>query len=206
MGGIRLVPCLTLLSLLASCTSFEPPQPTQEILLEESDALPRLRAEWAVAGGALLQLRDGTLRMVDGEGEWTLADRVIGPVALDDDGDRLAYCRRGDGVALSSIEVWEHRRGGAWTGPRVLAGGDRPALSPDGETVAFVSGHTGIASVWVMPFAGGEPIQLTNRDLTRIPGQAPEGFVPPPHRGPLRFDGDRLVWESPDGGQEVGLP
>ena len=78
---------------------------------------------------------------------------------------------------------------------------DGEALSPDGRRVAFVGGGTGIASVWVaeVPKPGQEPatpIQLTNVGLEnqrRVPGQAPEGFVPPPDHGPLRWLDDRTV-------------
>jgi hypothetical protein len=78
---------------------------------------------------------------------------------------------------------------------------DGETLSPDGRWVAFVGGETGIASVWVarVPAAGAPPhppIQLTNVGLEarpRTPGQAPEGFVPPPDRGALRWAGDRTV-------------
>ena len=86
---------------------------------------------------------------------------------------------------------------------------DRPALSPDGRRVAYVSGVTGVASVFVVSFDGGDPLQLTNVGLENAPitiGRAPHGFVAPPHAGPPWFDGDILVWESPDGRHEVDLP
>ena len=56
----------------------------------------------------------------------------------------------------------------------------------------------GIASVWVtrVPAAGERPrtpTQLTNVGLVRTPGQAPEGFVPPPDRGPLTWQDDHTV-------------
>ncbi|MCA9494232.1 MAG: hypothetical protein KC621_30100 [Myxococcales bacterium] len=85
---------------------------------------------------------------------------------------------------------------------------DRPALSEDGALVAFVSGRSGIASVWVVPFEGGEPRQLTNVGMRRVKGQpgAPEGFVPPPVDDSLRFDGDALVWSGPERAHRVELP
>jgi len=86
---------------------------------------------------------------------------------------------------------------------------DRVALSHDGDRVAFVSGVTGIASVYLVPFAGGDPVQLTNVGLEDAPitvGRPPAGFVPPPHGGAPWFDGDVLRWVGPDGPHEVALP
>lgn len=77
---------------------------------------------------------------------------------------------------------------------------DRPALAPDG-TVAFVSGRTGIASIWTVR-RGEAPAQVTNVGLEgakRRPGQPPPGFVPPPVDDSLAFDGDVLRWSGPDG-------
>jgi hypothetical protein len=76
---------------------------------------------------------------------------------------------------------------------------DRPVLSPDGQWVAFVYAPQGIASLGILPFAGGEPRQLTNVGLEqqkRRPGEPPEGFVPVPTDDSLHFEGDRLVWST----------
>lgn len=112
----------------------------------------------------------------------------------------------------AGVEVWAERpaTGGStvlWIaddrGRRVLVddGGepDRPALSPDGRTVAWVSAASGLASVWTLDLAGGAPVQRTNRGL-RPPGTGgpPAGWVPPPRAAP-RFEGADLAWEAPDG-------
>lgn len=82
---------------------------------------------------------------------------------------------------------------------------DGEAVSPDGRWVAFVGGDTGIASVWVAPLPEpgqppAEPIQLTNVGIerqARVPGRAPDGFVPPPDRGPLRWkDARTIAWTA----------
>lgn len=74
---------------------------------------------------------------------------------------------------------------------RVLldAGGrpDRLALSGDGRTLAFVWGRTGLASVWTLDVAGGEPVQRTNLGRVPTPGRAPPGFEPAPE-GPPRIE------------------
>jgi hypothetical protein len=83
---------------------------------------------------------------------------------------------------------------------------DRPAVAPDG-TVAFVSGVTGLAAVWVVA-PGAAPMQLTNVGLERskrAPGHPPPGFVPPPIDDSLSFsaDGGTLTWNGPDGRHAV---
>lgn len=79
---------------------------------------------------------------------------------------------------------------------------DRAVLSEDGRHVAWVSGHTGLASVWVSEVrAGAEPIQVTNVGIEPTPGRAPDGWTPPPHDDSLHFEGDHLVWDSPQGPQ-----
>lgn len=75
---------------------------------------------------------------------------------------------------------------------------DRVALSPDGSHVAYVSGHTGWASVWVLDLDTLSARQLTNQVVTRRKGAPPRGFTPPPTEPP-RFEGDHLRWTTPDG-------
>ena len=207
------------LVLLAACA----PQPEREAPVElpvDAGAPPRERGTWELQGATLV-LADGTLVLETPGARQTLAHDVVGPPAVSADGDRVAYARQVGQAALSSIAVIDGRGvDGSWSEPRTLVGhADRPALSPDGGQVAFVSGSSGIASVWLVPFEGGEPVQLTNRDLrspavspdaldgpVHPPGQPPAGFVPPPHTGPPRFEGDRLVWDAPDGAHGVDLP
>lgn len=89
------------------------------------------------------------------------------------------------------------------------------ATSPDGRWVAFVGGASGIASVWVVPVPrkgerAAAPIQLTNVGLEhvgRTPGQAPEGFVPTPEQGPLRWADERtIVWTARGQDHSVQVP
>ncbi len=167
--------------------------------------------EWAIARDGRLLLTDETLSI-----EWphaadepatVLATEVVGVPAISADGTRFVFGRNGPGDGLTVLDAVSISADGL-SHTTLIADGtpDRVAISADGQWVAWVSGITGIASVWAMPFEGGAPVQLTNRDLVRIPGQEPAGFVPPPHRAPLRFEGTRIVWESPAGAHEVALP
>jgi len=120
---------------------------------------------------------------------------VVGAVAADSKGAREAYAQRTVGTDTEIVV----RDDGT---ERVLVSGgtpDRPVLSADGSQVAFVWGVTGFASIWIVPFTGGDPVQLTNVDLVPTPGHRPAGFVPVPHGDSLHFDGDWLRWTSPEG-------
>jgi hypothetical protein len=70
---------------------------------------------------------------------------------------------------------------------------DRLAVSPDGS-LAFVSGRSGLASVWLRTPAG-ELRQLTNVGVRPTPGHAPKEFVAPPRVAPV-FSADDLRWDE----------
>lgn len=132
-------------------------------------------------------------------------DGVIGAPAWSADGRRLVAARRVGGAFSTQLVVAEWRDG-AWVEQVLVADGmpDRPALSPDGATVAWFASAGGFPALFVGSFDGSTRVQLTNKDLRRdkIIGPPP-GFVPPPYDDSLAFDGDRLVWDSPDGPQSV---
>lgn len=118
---------------------------------------------------------------------------------------RQVWVRREAGAQFTELLVSE-LDGGVWV-DRVLVGGitnpDRPAIHPDGTSVAFIAGLTGLASVWTMPFGGAaDPVQQTNVGLhavKRAPGARVVDFVPPPVDDSLQFHGDMLQWNGPDG-------
>jgi hypothetical protein len=140
-------------------------------------------------------------------GRTVVAEELVGLPALSADGARWALSRKGPGPGLSVIDRVELSPAGLEQTTLVTEGApDRVAISADGAWVAWVSGATGIASVWAMPFAGGPATQLTNRDLVRVIGEEPVGFVPPPHTAPLQIEGDSVRWTSPAGAHEVPLP
>jgi hypothetical protein len=122
----------------------------------------------------------GELHLGPSEEEGTVVDYdVLIRVAWSPDSNALVYSTRNSG---ESELMWVRPYAVAateslvdWEGPQ-----DRPVFSPSGRSLAFVSGHTGFASVWVLHLDSEEAIQLNNVDLVRTPGTAPEGFMPPP--------------------------
>ena len=135
-------------------------------------------------------VRDGSLRVGD-----TLIDHDVLPeLSFAPDERTLVYGREEHG----QTDLWrvvlpdgEPERLLDWPG----SSEDRPAHGPDG--LAFVSGVTGIASLWVLDLESGETLQVTNvgvEDEPRAPGVAPRGFVPPPDPETLRWDDDGVHW------------
>ena len=101
---------------------------------------------------------------------------------------------------------------------RVIAGGDpgetdlfldgvalAPHAGPDelpllltggAQQVVFVSGRSGVASLWRVDVDGADLVQLTN--LGQRPGHLDERFVPPPARS-MTQDGDDVVYDDGSG-------
>lgn len=187
------------------------------VLPPETDLPPLDEGHWTLACDAELQLiPGGRLTLQDPDGERLLAREAVGLPAISQDGLRLAWSHapvaRPDMVI--SVAACEAERFGQ---ERILVDGpgspDRPAISPEGDLVAWFSGATGIASLWTASFNGGPRVQRTNIGLERLkrrPGHAPEGFVAPPRRGaPLfqrRSTGSLvLTWDSPSGLETLEL-
>lgn len=166
-----------------------------------------------VPSGGEISVDEGRILRVPGpDGAPVELDRDVLPeVALAPAGDRLVYPRRRPDTELVITPV------PASGPPRVLLSNhcsqDRPVFSPDGARVAFVSGCTGIASVWVIdlddtglgarpgPDGLPAPVQVTNRGLEqvpRVPGQPPEGWIPAPEGRSLAWssDGATLSWTA----------
>ncbi len=162
----------------------------------EHDGRPMWSGTWMHAG-AKWTLRDHTLAQ---NGTPVLED-VVGVPAFG--GGTVAAVHRVKAPVDTELVVWSDA-----TSRSVLVDADyrpdRATVSPDGRHVAFVSGRTGLASVYVVPVAGGPPVQLTNVGLSAGRG-LPEGFVAPPRATP-RFEGDQLCWtdSSPSRGRCVG--
>jgi len=118
------------------------------------------------------------------------AGQALGPPALLSDGSRVES-RAGDEPGESDLVLVEkdgrERRLAPAPGPD-----DLPTALPDGRVV-FVSGRTGLASLFVVDPKTDAVRQLTNRGLRRV---GPD-FVPPPARRieiserTLRYDAAR---------------
>ena len=187
-----------LLALLLASPSFADPG--------EGEGHPAVDGSYALSG-AVLEVVDGHARLVI-DGEATPVGPLVERPVVAPNGTRVVLARRPGDFECSVLEAWSLQRG-RWTSRVLEADGcpDRAAMS--GDRVAFVSGRTGIASLWVVDFGGGDAVQLTNLGLESAPptpGRAPTGFVAPPHLGPPRFDGRDLVWDAPDGPHRMALP
>jgi hypothetical protein len=200
----RLLLCLA----AVSCSEGAPEARSAAAVGAETTVMHGRSGEWALAGGSTLVLStDGALEL-RGSGTIAVANDVIGVPSVSADGARFAFAQRvprGSGTAIVAVA----RSDGGWTAPRVLTDAGDPdlvAIAPDGARVAFAAAANGIAAVWVVPFAGGAPVQLTNVGLARDGAGPPAGFVPIPLREPPRFEGRELVWTARDGEHRAVLP
>lgn len=137
--------------------------------------------------------RDGVLWRRSEKSSRRLIDRVAGsPVVLPD--GSIVVSRLGGEPGES--DLWLLPRVGD---PRVLAPAvgpdDMPVALEDGR-VAFVSGRTSVASIWVLDVANGEPTQLTNRGLAA--GKRMDGFVPTPAER-MTVEGGKILYETSPG-------
>lgn len=198
-----------LLLALSPLLACDPAPAVDAPLPPETDLRPVTHGDWPLAEGALVRRDAGLFFEAAGRNE-LLAIDVLGAPALSADGRRVAISHRDDGAVASAIDVVEQGEEGLVRRRLVTEGApDRVAMSPDGRWVVYVSGATGIASVWAAPFDGGAAVQLTNVGVEkqlREPGQPPEGFVPPPWQDPPRVEDGRVRWTSEDGEHEVALP
>jgi dipeptidyl aminopeptidase/acylaminoacyl peptidase len=102
---------------------------------------------------------------------------LIGDARVSPDGRRIAYvCKRLDSDKndyVSHIELWEDGESRAYTaGEKDSA----PRWSPDGRTLAFLSGREGKSQIFLLPSNGGEPRRLTDAKLgAGTPVWSPDG-------------------------------
>lgn len=145
-------------------------------------------------GGRALRLDGQRILGADGQ---PLVERLVTPPVRTDS----HLCAADEGAdGLGVLRCWDSD-----LRPVQLALGGRPGrLAIAGGMVAWVASPGGLPQVFVAPVDGSAaPRALTNVELDYTPGQAPEGFVPPPLGQSLRFDGDWLRWDSPVGPQAV---
>ncbi|MDP2340757.1 MAG: hypothetical protein Q8O67_07360 [Deltaproteobacteria bacterium] len=73
---------------------------------------------------------------------------------------------------------------------------EQPLILQDSDDVVFVSGRSGVASLWKVDVVTGALVQLTNVGLR--PGKLDGSFVPPPART-MSQDGDDVVYDDGSG-------
>lgn len=175
----------------AAATDLEIPHPA------ESEGHP----VWQFNG----RLSDGRSVRQDADGVFVDHEQVgtdpAAPVSMSRDAGRFVFVDRMDGDPRTRLVGC-----GAGAACRVLVEvghPDRATIAPDGSSVAYVASLDGMPAVWVVPFDGGAPRPLTNEGLVRVPGEAPQGFVPPPVEASIAFDADELVWFSSAGEHRV---
>lgn len=171
------------------------------VLAAPETDIPYMGSGTVTVGDHALRL-DGS-RLLTGAGE-VLVDRLYTPPV----GDGAWLCAADDNTdGLGRLRCWDGQLRAV-----TLATGGRPgrlAIQPGGQAggtvmVAWVASPRGLPQVFTGSADGRiAPRALTNADLRYTPGQAPEGFVPPPLGQTLRFDGDWLRWEAPDGPRAV---
>lgn len=146
--------------------------------------------------GALLRQPDERRAPVE-----TLLTGVIPGLAVLEDGavvaTRRAHSPSGEPTdAPDDTDLWLLSPDGE---ARVLVSGDGPDEQPfvlPGKRVGFVSGRTGVASLWTVDLETGQLLQLTNRG--QRPGRLDERFVPPP-QGDIEVVGDTLRYRARPG-------
>ena len=142
-------------------------------------------------GDALFVVTEqGDLERIGAAGRALVATRVLGEPALLADGS-IVVAQLGDEPGESDLQ-WLRKGTTATLAP--AAGPDEmPIALPDGR-VAFVSGRTGLASLWVIDLATQSLQQLTNVGRTRVDAE----FVPPPVRD-VRVDAFAIRYDAGDG-------
>ncbi len=155
-------------------------------------------------GGVRVRVEGRVLRGPDGS--VLAAGLVEAPVVSGD-----AMCAASEGATgEGALGCWRAVGADLEPSPLRVVGGRPDRLALAGAQVAWTASPDGLPQV----FCGtldGLAVARTNVDLPRaVPGVArggpPEGYVPPPQRGPLRWEGTQVVWTSPRGPEAVSCP
>lgn len=166
LRGMRRVSWLLLSSFALACSSDESPP---EVLGERA-APSVLRAESDLLGAG-----------------------VLGPPAL------LAAGRRVEARATDEpgeSDLWLVEASGAAAPLAPARGPDEMPMALPDDRVAFVSGRTTVASIWIVDPSSGLALQITNRGL--LAGKPWSGFVPPPARD-VRVGASEISYDDGSG-------
>ena len=146
-----------------------------------------------IIGSETLRLEGQRVLKADGT---VLVSEIYAPPVWDNN----HLCVVDSGGGLGRLRCWDAHMEAV----TLATGGFPTRLALGGTMVAWVASPHTLPQVFVGPVNGTGPNKaLTNVDLLYIPGQAPEGFVPPPLGQSLRFEGDQLRWDSPEGPKAV---
>lgn len=107
-------------------------------------------------------------------------DSVAGGLVWSRSGSSLLFARfEPDGVGT---DLWLLQKPGGIPKQLTDAPGvdDRAIWLPGHKRIVFVSGRSGLASLWTMSADGTAQTQVTNKGLRSGSGAPPEGFVPVP--------------------------
>lgn len=118
-----------------------------------------------------------------------LYEGVVSGGAWSPDGSKLAFAveNPSEMIPNSDIFVAETKENGVVIQLTThISDDDIPVWSPDGTQILFVSGRTGVASLWMVD--GSNLTQVTNKGIIGGQGKPPAGFIPVPV-----FD-KALVW------------
>jgi hypothetical protein len=143
-----------------------------------------------VGDSLVVVTEQGDLERIGAAGRALVATRVLGEPALLADGS-VVVAQLGNEPGESDLQ-W--LREGTTAALAPAAGPDElPIALPDGR-VAFVSGRTGLASLWVIDLETQSLQQLTNVGRTRVDAE----FVPPPVRD-VTVDAEAVRYDAGDG-------
>jgi hypothetical protein len=132
---------------------------------------------------------------LEGGAEHRLLDGVVGKPAPRADGS-VAIAR--DHGELGDSDIWLVEESGAARALAPAPGADDVPIALPDSRIAFISGRSGVASIWTVDVRSGALVQITNRHLRA--GQPLDGFVPPPVVV-LRASSDELEYDA--GGGEL---
>ncbi len=99
----------------------------------------------------------------------------IGRIAYTPDGAAILYTLTPDPPGIPRIYRYDRTSEEVGEIPGIPEQSYDPAISPDGTLIAFAARHTGKTDIFLMPLAGGSPVQITNIGAARAPAFSPDG-------------------------------